>query len=126
MQLVVPLVATVLALGPLGCVSLKMGAGSGSSLVRIDGPVSAHVAAELPPAPDAVVDVGVLRNTKRDGEVVSVDVWPLFGVGIGVVGARVSVLGLEIGVGSLLYDPDPSAADETEEAPEAAPPSDTE
>ena len=47
------------------------------------------------------------------------DVWPLFGVGVGIVGARASILGLEVGVGSLFYDPQPPEADSDDaETPE--------
>ena len=122
-----PLVG-LLALPLAGCVSLKMGAGPGSSLVRIEGPVNAHVSAEAPQRGDAVVDVGVLGNTRRHGEIVSVDVWPLVGVGVGLAGARASVLGLEVGVGTLLYDPAPEAQEERDGAadPEAEPEPDPE
>lgn len=103
----------VLGTSLLGCVSIKAGNGAGASLVRMDGPVNAHVAAGPPVRAGSLVNVGVLRNTARPGELVSVDVWPLFGVGVGVVGARASVLGLEVGIGTLLYDPEP-AVDEPE------------
>jgi len=109
-----------LAVPLLGCVSIKAGNGPGTSLVRMDGPVNAHVSAGPPSRTGSLVNVGVLRNTARKGEVVSVDVWPLFGVGVGVVGARASVLGLEVGVGSLLYDPQPPT--ESDEAEQTEPP----
>ncbi len=124
MRLAILLLVGVLATPLLGCVSIKAGNGPGASLVRMDGPVNAHIAAGPPVRAGSLVNVGVLRNTARPGEVVSVDVWPLFGVGVGVLGARASVLGLEVGVGSLFYDPQPpppEAAPEEKDAPAAAP-----
>ena len=121
-------IATLLLVGALvapllGCVSIKAGGGPGASLVRMDGPVNAHVAAGPPVRTRSVVNVGVGKNTARSREVVSVDVWPLFGVGVGVVGARASVLGFEVGVGGLGYDPDPSSVRQEPDAdddPDAA------
>lgn len=131
MRFAILFLAGALAVPLLGCVSIKAGNGPGASLVRMDGPINAHVAAGPPARTGSLVNVGVLRNTARPGEVVSVDVWPLFGVGVGVVGVRASVLGLEVGIGSLFYDPQPPAAatepEETEapsEEPEPAEPAD--
>jgi hypothetical protein len=119
MRIRTPAAAVLLALPLAGCLSIKAGNGPGAALVRMDGPIQAHVAAGPPARGSSYVNVGVLRGTQRDGELVSVDVWPLFGVGVGIVGARASILGLEVGVGSLFYDPQPPEADSDDaETPE--------
>ncbi len=104
-----------------GCVSLEIG-GPGSALVRVDGPATAYLAVEIPePSEEPPVQIGVLQGTRRKGEIVSIDVWPLFGVGIGAIGGRASVLGIEVGVGSLFYRPEPLEDEEPAEGPEAPP-----
>jgi hypothetical protein len=117
MRIRTPAAAALLALPLAGCLSIKAGNGPGAALVRLDGPVQAHVAGGPPARGSSYVNVGVLRGTQRDGELVSVDVWPLFGLGVGVVGARASILGLEIGVGSLFYDPQPPDAESHDAGP---------
>lgn len=119
MRIRTPAAAVLLALPLAGCLSIKAGNGPGAAVVRMDGPVQAHVSAGPPARSSSVVNVGVLRGTQRDGELASVDVWPLFGVGVGVLGARASILGLEVGVGTLFYDPQPPDADaDDSETPE--------
>jgi hypothetical protein len=127
MRIRTPAAAVLLALPLAGCLSIKAGNGPGAAVVRMDGPVQAHVSAGPPARSSSAVNVGVLRGTQRDGELVSVDVWPLFGVGVGILGARASILGLEVGVGTLFYDPQPPDADAddaeaTEESDESGDP----
>lgn len=57
-----------------------------------------------------VVEFGAFGGTERKGEFLSLDVWPLFGVGVGAIGARVRVLPIEIGFGTLFYEPLPLPA----------------
>jgi len=68
-----------------------------------------------------VVKVGFLHDNGRPGELAYADVWPLAGVGVGFVGARLRILFLEVGLGALCYDavppppPPPSGPENTEE-----------
>ena len=50
---------------------------------------------------------GLLGRATRPGEWVSLDVWPLFGVGVGLAGARIQLLPFEVGAGTLWYEPRP-------------------
>lgn len=53
------------------------------------------------------LSAGIFKSAARKGEWASVDVWPLFGVGVGLAGARVQVLPFEVGLGVLAYKPSP-------------------
>lgn len=52
-----------------------------------------------------LIKLGLLGGQGRAGEIFSLDIWPLGGVGIGLAGARVRVLPIELGVGALFYSP---------------------
>ncbi|MHC4513394.1 MAG: hypothetical protein ACYTGW_03340 [Planctomycetota bacterium] len=60
----------------------------------------------------SLIQLGLLGGSGRAGEFFSLDIWPLGGVGVGLAGARVRVLPLEIGAGVLFYHPSlPSRSD---------------
>ncbi len=46
-----------------------------------------------------ILDASFLGTGERKGELVMVDLWPFVGVGVGLVGARIRILPLEIGLG---------------------------
>ena len=52
-----------------------------------------------------------------DGELVSFEVWPVVGVGAGLVGARVQLLPIEFGLGTLFYAPKPRVYSKPIECP---------
>ena len=92
----------------VGCVNIRVGSSKGTTQLRSRGLVSGH--ASLTPISEfdgSFLKAGVLPGKGRRGEWASIDVWPLGGIGVGFVGARVRILPLEAGVGVLHYDPKP-------------------
>jgi hypothetical protein len=93
-----------------GC-SLKVGTRNGehsNTALRMRGLVNGYVSVDaLRPYDGNILELGVLGASTRHGEIVSVDVWPLVGIGVGVVGVRTRVLVFETGIGVLFYDPKP-------------------
>ena len=112
-----PLIAVV-ALSQYGCVSVKAGTDEGGSGLHISGLVDGYISLDgFRPYDGTILEFGLLNSARR-GEVVSFDLWPLFGFGVGIVGVRTRVLLLDVGVGALFYDPHapPPASEEPEEA----------
>ncbi len=90
-----------------GCVSVVVardarGPGRVESSGFISGVVDFNGIAEYD---GTIVRFGILTNMPRRGELVGIDVWPILGVGIGFLGARVQVLPLQVGVGAFWYEP---------------------
>jgi hypothetical protein len=52
-----------------------------------------------------ILRLDLLDKATRKGEIVSFELWPLCGFGIGVVGARVQILPVDAGLGVLWYEP---------------------
>lgn len=75
-------------------------------VLRLDGGklISSFVAVgKIPDWSGTLLDVG--RGSPQRGEVVSVDLWPILGLGVGIAGVRLRVLPFEVGIGTLFYDP---------------------
>lgn len=94
-----------------GCISLKVGTETPPACLEIEGLVDGYVSmSALHGYNGTILDFGLFTKSLRKGEILSLDVWPLAGIGVGVVGARVRVLPLEAGLGVLWYDPKPEPA----------------
>jgi hypothetical protein len=105
-----------------GCISLKIGTDTQPPSLRMSGLVNGYAsAAALHPYNGTILNFGLFSKAERRGEFLSLDVWPLAGVGVGVVGARVRVLPLELGLGVLWYDPKPEAIPPEKSKVEKAP-----
>ena len=75
---------------------------------EIDGPGVIYATASAWPRWNGnVVELGLFDEAERNDEFLSFDLWPLVGVGVGFVGARVRVLMFEVGAATLCYDPLP-------------------
>ncbi len=97
----------LLLLGAITGCSLNIGTRRQDSTLSVHGLVNGFVSADaLRPYDGTIFSVGVLSDT-RSGELVSLDFWPVFGLGIGAAGVRTRVLPVEAGVGVLFYDPKP-------------------
>jgi len=93
-----------------GCISLKIGTETRPSCLKMEGLADGYVSlSALHGYNGTILDFGLLNESLRRGEILSLDVWPLAGVGVGVVGARVRVLPMEAGLGVLWYNPKPEA-----------------
>lgn len=92
-----------------GCVSLQVGSDE-LSPPSISTLASAYVGLSgIRPYDGKIVSIGLADMGTRPGEILSFDVWPLFGFGVGIVGARAHVLPVDVGVGALWYQPVPCA-----------------
>jgi hypothetical protein len=89
-----------------GCISVRAGT-EDSSFFKIRGLAHAYGSFQgIHPYDGTFFRLGFLKDTRK-GELLSVEIWPLVGAGIGVVGARIQLLPLEVGAGVLFYDPAP-------------------
>jgi hypothetical protein len=73
-----------------------------------------------------IIDFNFLGTGERKGELFSIEIWPYATVGIGLFGARVQVLPLELGAGILFYEPSAKTGIDTDDVeaqpmPEMAP-----
>jgi hypothetical protein len=98
---------TLIALAASGCV-VHVGTEEGTSVRTISGLASGYVSLEnLPDYDGTIFRFGILDMGERPGEVISADLWPLAGAGVGIIGAHVRVLMLGAGAGLLWYQPQP-------------------
>lgn len=89
-----------------GCLSISIGPKSQPSELEISGLADGYATVGAFPEYDGTIfKAGIFSGSNRDGEWASVDLWPLGGVGVGFVGARVRVLFLEV-AGGVLGFPD--------------------
>lgn len=101
-------VLSVFFLAATGCVSVHIG--PDDEFFRVRGLAHAHGSVGgLDNYDGSILDIGLLTNTRGHGELLSVEVGPFVGFGVGVVGARVRVLPLELGLGVGFYDPRPAS-----------------
>ena len=54
----------------------------------------------------AIFEAGIF-GAARCGEIATLDLWPLFGVGVGLAGVRIRILPFEFAIGTLFYHPKP-------------------
>lgn len=100
--LLLPLVLA--ALTP-GCIGVSVGTDD-DEFFRMRGLGTAYAA--VPGIDDydgKIIKLGLLSRSPAGAQLAGIDVWPLFSVGVGLVGARVRVLPLEVGAGVLFYEP---------------------
>ena len=89
-----------------GCLSISIGTESRPERFQVEGLASGYLTASaLGPYDGTFFDFGLFHKTQRPGEIVSVDLWPIVGAGVGVVGARVRLFAIEFGLGALFYHP---------------------
>jgi hypothetical protein len=103
----IPILMAVCAAGVLcGCVSVQMGTRPEKSTVDVSGLADGYM--QVTPIPKYDGNILTMNLLKGGGDdMVSFDLWPLCGVGVGFVGARVNLLWLDAGLGTLGYHPRP-------------------
>lgn len=75
--------------------------------VKSSGIVHSYAACNgIRPYDGTIVDAGIFDDN-RWGEIASLDVWPIGGVGVSFIGARIKLLPFELGAGIFGYDPEP-------------------
>lgn len=106
-RIVVAFMATLLS---SGCVSVRIGTEEKPSGLEMKGLANGYASVHgIRPYDGALFELGILDQSSRSGEfeAVSLELWPIFALGVGLAGARVQVLPFDLGVGALFYDPDP-------------------
>lgn len=90
------------------CVSVKVGARSEPSRLQFEGLGTAYAAISgIRPYDGTIIRLNVVSEENYDGELAAIEIWPVCELGIGLIGARLHVLPVEIGAGILFYDPAP-------------------
>lgn len=91
-----------------GCATFNMGVDKNPPQIKADGILNGYMAYNgFRPYDGNIFDAHILSDNGQPGEMVSINLWPVGGVGVGLVGARVKVLPFEIGLGVLGEYPEP-------------------
>ena len=98
--------AALLGLTLAGCGSMDVRT-DGDYKIGFEGPLQGYMnTGDIPAYGGEVLSLGWLGGAERSGDVVSMDLWPIGGFGVGLIGARVNILWLDLGLGTGFYDPD--------------------
>lgn len=101
--------ACALALLLFGC-SLKIGTRSDPEGLSVEGLAGGYASLSgIRPYDGTIIELDFLKRSPRSGEfeVASVEVWPVAGLAVGLVGARAQLFVLDVGAGVLAYRPKP-------------------
>lgn len=91
-----------------GCVSFRIGSDAEPPEFQWRGWGNAFgTIGSLPDYDGAIVSAHLFRGGKYTGEIAALDIWPLLGLDVGVLGVRGRLFNLEGGVGTLFYEPQP-------------------
>ncbi|GEM_PF-1399317 len=91
-----------------GCISLRIGTSPGRPGAQVSGLVNGYATLDgLHRYNGTIFQFGLFDMSERPGEILSADLWPIAGFGVGLVGARIRILMLDMGLGVLWYDPTP-------------------
>lgn len=104
-----PFPPLLLAAGLLGgCVSFRIGSDAEPPEFQWQGWGNAFATAgSLPEYDGAIVAAHLFRGGKHTGEIAAIDIWPVLGLDLGVLGLRGRLFNLEAGAGTLFYEPRP-------------------
>lgn len=93
----------------MGCTTKLSVSGDKKPLqIKSAGIVNSYAACNgFRPYDGTIIEAGIFNSSDRWGNLASLDVWPLGGIGLSAVGARVKILPFEVGVGILGCDPRP-------------------
>ncbi len=114
------IVVVILALVALqGCECLRVGTSESHTALEMTGLVDGYVSVAALHRPNgSVFQFGVFSWSEQPGEVLSVNIWPVVGLGLGPFGGRVRLFMLEVATGFLWYHPRPSHGPARETRPE--------
>ena len=105
--------ALVLAVLLPACVVMDVKASSDGHGFHSVGLIGGYATAGWP-ADDSILKIGLFEG-RSDGTLLSVQVWKLVRVEIGLIGLAVGIGPLDAGIGTLFYDPVPPRYEEDEE-----------
>jgi len=115
MKRTVFLLAAVLVLTS-GCIRLKTGFYPESYKADFQGWFKGYASyKEMPTWDGTFLKIATFDDNERPGEMLTLDIPFLAGVGIGLLGARVRILPFALGVGTIAYDPKPHTKAEKKE-----------
>ena len=115
MKRTVFLLAAVLVLTS-GCIRLKTGFYPESYKADFQGWFKGYASyKEMPTWDGTFLKIATFDDNERPGEILTLDIPFLAGVGIGLLGARVRILPFALGVGTIAYDPKPHTKAEKKE-----------
>ena len=97
--------AVVAATIATGCAGFDVEAVEDRAAAKLSGVVAGHVSLDAWKEKAKPVAVGILGSA-RSGELASLDLGPILGVGAGSAGGRLKLLGVEIALGSGLVAPE--------------------
>jgi len=105
------ILCTLIALCASGCIRLTAGVYPESYKPQFRGWMNGYAThTEMRGYDGTILTFATFSDAERPGELLSLDLWPLAGIGIGPIGARVRVLPFGIGFGAIAYDPHPQPA----------------
>ena len=91
-----------------GCIRLKAGFYPESYKADFQGWFKGYASyKEMPKWDGALLKIATFDDSERPGELLTLDIPFLAGVGIGPIGARIRILPFALGVGTIAYDPKP-------------------
>lgn len=98
------LVLTVLS---TGCTTLGMGPKHFQRKFNFEAAIGGYASVrEVRSYDGEILQIDLMSNRQQPGEIVNVDIWPLAGVGVGVLGVRAHLVIFGAGLGSLFYVPE--------------------
>ena len=108
MKHIVLLLAAVIFLTS-GCIHLKAGFYPESYKGGFQGWVKGYASyREMPKWDGTFLKIAIFDDSNRPGELLTLDIPFLAGMGIGPLGARIRILPFALGVGTIAYDPKPN------------------
>ena len=101
------LLAMVATAALTGCLSLELEVEAENGELEMEGLANGFAGLDgIRPWDGTLMELNTFGECDSDGEIISLGVWPLTEVGVGLVGARVQILPVELGVGTLFYEPE--------------------
>ena len=90
-----------------GCVSFRVGTEKNPSRLQVKGLATGFVSLDgFQHYSGTILKFGLLSESEGPSEIASVELWPVMSVGVGLVGARVQLLPIQVGLGVLWYKPE--------------------
>ena len=101
-----------------GCIRIKTGFYPESYKADFQGWFKGYASyKEMPKWDGTILKIATFDDDNRPGELLTLDIPFLAGIGIGPIGARVRILPFALGVGTIAYDPKPHDKADKKEKP---------
>jgi hypothetical protein len=93
-----------------GCVSVRLGTGEEPPSFAVKGAGTAYAAMPgVTPYDGTILSFDLFRGGANSGELVSLHLWPIGGIDLGLLGIRAKFFPWEAGAGTLFYNPTTTA-----------------